>query len=169
MRIALYTLGCKVNQYESQAMEALLLARGHHLVPFTDQADVYLINSCTVTATSDKKSRQAVRQARKRAPEALVALCGCYPQVSPEAAKELEADLIGGSGDRRAFLDLIEQVAAQREKTVALDNPFHRAGFEPLPAGGLEGRTRGMLKVEDGCTNFCAYCIIPYALSLIHI
>ena len=163
MRIALYTLGCKVNQYESQAMEALLLARGHHLVPFTDQADVYLINSCTVTATSDKKSRQAVRQARKRAPEALVALCGCYPQVSPEAAKELEADLIGGSGDRRAFLDLIEQVAAQREKTVALDNPFHRAGFEPLPAGGLEGRTRGMLKVEDGCTNFCAYCIIPYA------
>lgn len=163
MRIALYTLGCKVNQYESQAMEALLLARGHHLVPFTDQADVYLINSCTVTATSDKKSRQAVRQARKRAPEALVALCGCYPQVSLEAAKELEADLIGGSGDRRAFLDLIEQVAAQREKTVALDNPFHRAGFEPLPAGGLEGRTRGMLKVEDGCTNFCAYCIIPYA------
>lgn len=163
MRIALYTLGCKVNQYESQAMEALLLARGHHLVPFTDQADVYLINSCTVTATSDKKSRQAVRQARKRAPEALVALCGCYPQVSPEAAKELEADLIGGSGDRQAFLDLIEQVAAQREKTVALDNPFHRAGFEPLPAGGLEGRTRGMLKVEDGCTNFCAYCIIPYA------
>ena len=163
MRIALYTLGCKVNQYESQAMEALLLARGHHLVPFTDQADVYLINSCTVTATSDKKSRQAVRQARKRAPRALVALCGCYPQVSPEAAKELEADLIGGSGDRRAFLDLIEQVAVQREKTVALDNPFHRAGFEPLPAGGLEGRTRGMLKVEDGCTNFCAYCIIPYA------
>ena len=161
MRIALYTLGCKVNQYESQAMEALLLARGHHLVPFTDQADVYLINSCTVTATSDKKSRQAVRQARKRAPEALVALCGCYPQVSPEAAKELEADLIGGSGDRQAFLDLIEQVAVQREKTVALDNPFHRAGFEPLPAGGLEGRTRGMLKVEDGCTNFCAYCIIP--------
>lgn len=163
MRIALYTLGCKVNQYESQAMEALLLARGHHLVPFTDQADVYLINSCTVTATSDKKSRQAVRQARKRAPGALVALCGCYPQVSPEAAKELEADLIGGSGDRQAFLDLIEQVAVQREKTVALDNPFHRAGFEPLPAGGLEGRTRGMLKVEDGCTNFCAYCIIPYA------
>ena len=74
MRIALYTLGCKVNQYESQAMEALLLARGHHLVPFTDQADVYLINSCTVTATSDKKSRQAVRQARKRAPRALVAV-----------------------------------------------------------------------------------------------
>ena len=85
MRIALYTLGCKVNQYESQAMEALLLARGHHLVPFTDQADVYLINSCTVTATSDKKSCQAVRQARKRAPEALVALV--LSPGPPEAAK----------------------------------------------------------------------------------
>ena len=88
MRVAIHTLGCKVNQYESQAMEELLRARGHSLVPFEAQADVYLINSCTVTATSDKKSRQAVRQARKRAPGALVALCGCYPQVSPEAARQ---------------------------------------------------------------------------------
>lgn len=163
MRVAIHTLGCKVNQYESQAMEELLRARGHSLVPFEAQADVYLINSCTVTATSDKKSRQAVRQARKRAPGALVALCGCYPQVSPEAARQLEADLIGGSGDRRGFLDLLEQLARTREKAVALDDPFRRRVFEALPAGGLEGRTRAMLKVEDGCTNFCAYCIIPYA------
>ena len=163
MRVAIHTLGCKVNQYESQAMETLLLARGHHLVPFTDQADVYIVNSCTVTATSDKKSRQAVRQARKRAPGALVALCGCYPQVSPEQAQALEADLIAGSGDRRAFLDLVEQVAASGTPTVALDDPFRRKSFEALPAGGLEGRTRAMLKVEDGCTNFCSYCIIPYA------
>jgi len=161
MRVAIHTLGCKVNQYESQAMEELLRARGHSLVPFEAQADVYLINSCTVTATSDKKSRQAVRQARKRAPGALVALCGCYPQVSPEAARQLEADLIGGSGDRRGFLDLLEQLARTREKAVALDDPFRRRVFEALPAGGLEGRTRAMLKVEDGCTNFCAYCIIP--------
>ena len=124
MRVAIHTLGCKVNQYESQAMEEILTARGHTLVPFEDPADVYIVNSCTVTATSDKKSRQAVRQARKRAPEALVALCGCYPQVSPEDARKIDADLI---------------------------------------AGGLEGRTRAMLKVEDGCTNFCTYCIIPYA------
>lgn len=149
MRVAIHTLGCKVNQYESQAMEELLRARGHSLVPFEAQADVYLINSCTVTATSDKKSRQAVRQARKRAPGALVALCGCYPQVSPEAARQLEADLIGGSGDRRGFLDLLEQLARTREKAVALDDPFRRRVFEALPAGGLEGRTRAMLKVED--------------------
>ena len=162
MRVAIHTLGCKVNQYESQAMEELLRARGHSLVPFEAQADVYLINSCTVTATSDKKSRQAVRQARKRAPGALVALCGCYPQVSPEAARQLEADLIGGSGDRRGFLDLLEQLARTREKAVALDDPFRRRVFEALPAGGLEGRTRAMLKVEDGCGNFCTYCIVPY-------
>ena len=89
---------------------------------------MYLINSCTVTATSDKKSRQAVRQARKRAPRGLVALCGCYPQVSPEAAKELEADLIGGSGDRRAFLDLIEQVAVQRGKDSGPGQPLPPSG-----------------------------------------
>ena len=92
-----------------------------------------------------------------------MALCGCYPQVSPEEAKGIDADLIGGSGDRRGFLDLLEGLMQTREKTVALDDPFHRRTFEPLPAGGLEGRTRAMLKVEDGCANFCTYCIIPYA------
>ena len=166
MRVAIHTLGCKVNQYESQAMEEILTARGHTLVPFEGPADVYIVNSCTVTATSDKKSRQAVRQARKRAPEALVALCGCYPQVSPEDARKIDADLIGGSGDRLGFLDLLEQMAGgkpQAEPVENLDDPFRRRVFEALPAGGLEGRTRAMLKVEDGCTNFCTYCIIPYA------
>ncbi len=163
MVFAFHTLGCKVNQYETQAMEELLLAKGHTLVPFEEKADVYIINSCTVTAVSDKKSRQAVRQARRRAPEAVVALCGCYPQVSPEEAARLDADLIGGSGDRQGFLDLLESMAGRKEKTVTVDNALHRRAFEALPAGGLEGRTRAMLKAEDGCTNFCAYCIIPYA------
>ena len=163
MVFAFHTLGCKVNQYETQAMEELLLAKGHTLVPFEEKADVYIINSCTVTAVSDKKSRQAVRQARRRAPEAVVALCGCYPQVSPEEAAKLDADLIGGSGDRQGFLDLLESMASRKEKTVTVDNALHRRAFESLPAGGLEGRTRAMLKAEDGCTNFCAYCIIPYA------
>ena len=163
MVFAFHTLGCKVNQYETQAMEEILLSRGHTLAPFEGEADVYIINSCTVTAVSDKKSRQTVRQARKRAPGAIVALCGCYPQVSPEEAAGLDADLIGGSGDRMGFLNLLEQMAENRQKTVAVDDAFRRRTFEQLPAGGLEGRTRAMLKVEDGCTNFCTYCIIPYA------
>lgn len=163
MRFAIHTLGCKVNQYESQAMEELLLARGHTLVPFEEQAEAYIINSCTVTATSDKKSRQALRQVRRRAPEAIIALCGCYPQVSPEQASALEADLIGGTGDRQGFLTMLEELARDRKRQVVLDDPFRRKMFEVLPAGGLEGRTRAMLKAEDGCTNFCTYCIIPYA------
>ena len=163
MRIAFHTLGCKVNQYETQAMEALLRDRGHTLVPFSEEADAYVVNSCTVTAVSDKKSRQAVRQVRKRAPGAVVALCGCYPQVSPEEAGRLDCDLIGGSGDRRGFLAALEQVLQSRQRAAALDNAFQRRAFEILPAGGLAGRTRAMLKAEDGCTNFCTYCIIPYA------
>ena len=163
MRVAIHTLGCKANQYETQAMETVLRARGHTLVPFEGEADAYVINSCTVTAVSDRKSRQAVRQARKRGPQAVVALCGCYPQVSPEEAGRLDCDLIAGTGDRMAFLDLLEQTAAVRQRTVSLDDPFRRKTFEILPAGGLEGRTRAMLKAEDGCANFCAYCIIPYA------
>ena len=165
MKVAIYTLGCKVNQYETQAMEQELRRRGHTLVPFEDQADAYLINSCTVTAVSDKKSRQAVRQVRRRAPEALIALCGCYPQVSPDQAAALGADLIGGTGDRVAFLDKLEALAQDKvaPAEVLLDDPFRRMDFEVLPAGGLAGRTRAMLKVEDGCTNFCTYCIIPYA------
>ncbi len=163
MRVAIHTLGCKANQYETQAMETLLRARGHTMVPFEGEADAYVVNSCTVTAVSDRKSRQAVRQARKRAPGALVAICGCYPQVDPQAAEGLDCDLIAGTGDRGAFLDLLEQVAADRKRRTALDDPFCRRNFEVLPAGGLSGRTRAMLKVEDGCSNFCAYCIIPYA------
>ena len=164
MRIAFCTLGCKVNQYETQALERLFTARGHVLAPFEGEADVYVINSCTVTAVSDKKSRQVVRQARKRAPDAVVALCGCYPQTHPEDMKDLPVDLVAGTGDRLKFVELVERAWAEcREKITALDDAMKRRVFEPLPAGGLEGRTRAMLKVEDGCVNFCTYCIIPYA------
>ncbi len=164
MRVAFYTLGCKVNQYETQALEQLFAGRGHTLVPFEGAADVYIINTCTVTAVSDKKSRQVVRQARKRSPEALVAVCGCYPQTHPDDIKNLPVDLVAGTGDRTGFVELVEQAwSERREKITALDDAMKRRVFEPLPAGGLEGRTRAMLKVEDGCVNFCTYCIIPYA------
>lgn len=163
MKVSIQTLGCKVNQYESQAMELLLRQRGHEIAGAADEADAYIINSCTVTATSDKKSRQAVRQARGKHPAAVVALCGCYPQVSGEEAAALDVDLLGGSAQRVQFVENLERIWQERQRIVSLDTPFERRAFERLPAGGLSARTRAMLKVEDGCTNFCSFCIIPYA------
>ncbi|MEG2958430.1 MAG: tRNA (N(6)-L-threonylcarbamoyladenosine(37)-C(2))-methylthiotransferase MtaB [Oscillospiraceae bacterium] len=166
MKIAIYTLGCKVNQYETQALEAEALRRGHVLVPFSAQAEAYIINTCTVTAVSDHKSRQAIRKAQKNAPTAVVAVCGCYGQTDPEAVAALEVDLVAGTGDRMAFLDQVERLAQNKKKEPSpclVDDVMARRNFEFLPAGGLSGRTRAMLKVEDGCVNFCSYCIIPYA------
>ena len=144
-------------------MEQELTARGHTLVDFEDQADAYVVNTCTVTAVSDKKSRQMIRRARRRSPGAVVAVCGCYPQTHPADVEKLDVDLISGTAGRMAFLDLLEQAVRERERVVALDSAMARRTFEILPAGGMEKRTRAMLKVEDGCVNFCSYCIIPYA------
>ena len=165
MNISIYTLGCKVNQYETAALEAELRRRGHQLVPFEGEADAYIINTCTVTAVSDKKSRQIIRQARKRSPGAVVAVCGCYAQTAPEAVAALGVDLVAGTAGRMAFLDDLERLLAQHqdEALVTVDNIMAHRTFEPLSGGGLEGRTRAMLKVQDGCVNFCTYCIIPYA------
>lgn len=163
MRVAIYTLGCKVNQYETQAMEQELQRRGHQLVDFEDSADAYIINTCSVTAVSDKKSRQMIRRAKRRSPNAVVAACGCYVQTHTEEARQLGIRLIGGTGDRMAFLDLLEQAVADGQTREAVDDSLGRRCFEVLPAGGMAARTRAMLKVEDGCVNFCSYCIIPFA------
>ena len=165
MKVAIHTLGCKVNQYETAALETELRRRGHELVPFEDAADAYIVNTCTVTAVSDKKSRQMIRQARKRAPGAVVAVCGCYAQTAPEAVKALGVDLVAGTADRMGFLDDLERQCAERGEPplVTVGDIMARRTFEPLTGGGLEGRTRAMLKVEDGCVNFCTYCVIPYA------
>ena len=169
MRYAIYTLGCKVNQYETQALETELLRRGHTLVPFGDEADAYIINTCTVTAVSDRKSRNAIRRAKKRNPAAVVAVCGCYAQTAPEDVAALGVDLVSGTGDRLGFLNEVERLSglvraeAELAPEMLVDNIMTHRSFEQLPAGGLEGRTRAMLKVEDGCVNFCTYCIIPYA------
>ena len=120
MRAAIYTLGCKVNQYETQAMEQELRRRGHELVDFEDSADAYIINTCSVTAVSDKKSRQMIRRARRRSPGAVVAACGCYVQTHTDEAKTLGIDLIGGTGDRMAFLDLLEQEMLSHGSLTAL-------------------------------------------------
>jgi len=164
MDIAIYTLGCKVNQYETQAMEQELLRRGHTLVPFEDLADAYIINTCTVTAVSDKKCRNVIRRAKKMNPQAVVAVCGCYAQTEPEAVAALGVDVVSGTAGRMAFLDLLEeQLAHHSAPIVQVDESLRRREFERLTAGGQQGRTRAMLKVEDGCANFCTYCIIPYA------
>ena len=163
MRIAIYTLGCKVNQYETQAMEQELTRRGHEIVPFDGAADAYIVNTCSVTAVSDKKSRQMIRRCRKLNEHAVVAACGCYVQTHSDEAAGLGLDLIAGTGDRMAFLDLLEQAAREKEPLTLLDDALRRRAFEVLPAGGMAERTRAMLKVEDGCVNFCTYCIIPYA------
>ena len=165
MKVAICTLGCKVNQYETQAMEQELLARGHTLTEFSDEADAYIVNTCSVTAVSDQKSRQVIHGVQRKHPGAVVAVCGCYAQTAPEAVRALEVDLVMGTGERMAFLDALEDLARARQAQplVRVDDALCRRTYERLSAGGLEGRTRAMLKVEDGCVNFCTYCIIPYA------
>ena len=164
MKIAICTLGCKVNQYETQAMEQELRRRGHDLTAFDGPADAYIVNTCTVTAVSDKKCRNIIRRARKSAPEAVIAVCGCYAQTDPETVAALGVDVVAGSAGRMAFLDrLEEQLRERHSQVVEVDEVLRRRQFERLPAGGQEGRTRAMLKIEDGCVNFCTYCIIPYA------
>ena len=163
MRISIYTLGCKVNQYETQAMETILTERGHTLVPAEEAADACIINTCTVTAVSDKKSRQMIRRLKRQNPSAVIAVCGCYAQTKPEEIAALGVDLVAGTAGRIAFLDRLEEISRTRQREVLVDSAFEARHFEQLPAGGMAGRTRAMLKVEDGCANFCTYCIIPYA------
>ena len=162
MRFAFYTLGCKTNQYETQAMERLLTEAGHEIGPFEKGCDGYIINTCSVTAVADKKNRAVIRRCRRDNPDAVIAVCGCYTQHDAEAVRALGADVLGGSGDRRGFLEEVLATAADRQRRERLDEALKRRDFEVLPAGGLEERTRAMLKVQDGCVNFCSYCIIPY-------
>ena len=162
MKIGFYTLGCKVNQYETQAMEQILRSRGHEIGHFDEICDGYIINTCSVTAVSDKKNRAVIRRCRKAHPDAVIGVCGCYTQHAPEAARDLGVDVISGSAGREAFLDMMLQTIAGQQPQCQVDNALRRREFEVLPAGGLSERTRAMLKVQDGCVNFCSYCIIPY-------
>ena len=162
MKFAFYTLGCKTNQYETQAMERLLLEMGHELGTFEDCCDAYIINTCSVTAVADKKNRAVIRRTRKAHPDAVLAVCGCYPQHAAEILRQMQIDVIGGSGGRTEFLQLLLEAAENRTRGECVDNALRRREFEVLPAGGLQERTRAMVKVQDGCVNFCSYCIIPY-------
>ena len=162
MKFAFYTLGCKTNQYETQAMERLLAQKGHQICRFEEDCDAYIINTCSVTAVADKKNRAVIRRCRKNHPQAVVAVCGCYTQHAADAVRELEVDVLGGSANRQEFVENLLAALAEKQKKESLDNALRRREFEILPAGGLQERTRAMLKVQDGCVNFCSYCIIPY-------
>ena len=162
MKFGFYTLGCKVNQYETQAMEQLLQAMGHTLGDFHGSCDGYIINTCSVTAVADKKNRAVIRRCRRENPEAVIGVCGCYPQHDADAVEALGVDVVGGSAGRQEFLEQMLSCMENRQKARLVDEALKRRCFEVLPAGGLEGRTRAMLKVQDGCVNFCTYCIIPY-------
>ena len=170
MKFAFYTLGCKTNQYETQAMERLLVDQGHEIGRFDEVCDAYIINTCSVTAVADKKNRAVIRRCRRDNPKAVIGVCGCYSQHDAQAVMALGVDVIGGSGGREEFLDNLLAALqtlpfAEEGETAAVcmvDNALRRREFEILPAGGLEERTRAMLKVQDGCVNFCTYCIIPY-------
>ena len=162
MKFAFYTLGCKTNQYETQAMERFLLGMGHEIGTFDESCDGYVINTCSVTAVADKKNRAVIRRCKKAHPEAVLAVCGCYPQHAAETLREMGIDVIGGSGSREEFVRLLLEAAKSRTHGECVDNALRRREFEVLPAGGLEERTRAMVKVQDGCVNFCSYCIIPY-------
>ena len=162
MKFAFYTLGCKTNQYETQAMERLLEALGHEIGHFDEVCDAYVINTCSVTAVADKKNRAVIRRCRRDNPNAVIGVCGCYSQHAPEAVRELGIDVIGGSGGRQEFVDLLLAALKTRAHQEKLDNALRRREFEVLPAGGLEERTRAMLKVQDGCVIFCSYFIISY-------
>ena len=162
MKIGFYTLGCKVNQYETQAMEQILREKGHEVGTLKDPCDGYIINTCSVTAVADKKNRAVIRRVRRDNPQAVLAVCGCYTQHAADKLENLGIDVVGGSAQREEFLEKVMEAVATKQKATVLDTALRRRSFEVLPAGGLEGRTRAMLKVQDGCVNFCSYCIIPY-------
>lgn len=165
-KIAFYTLGCKVNQADTASMENLFLRSGHQLVSFDGEADVYIINTCVVTNTGQRKSRQTIHRAIRKNPNALIVVSGCYPQTAAEEVKAIAGvDMIIGNQDRAQIVQLVEERLAHRQ-TDTLD-AVHKltasTAFEEMAAGDITDKTRAFLKIQEGCNQFCTYCIIPYA------
>ena len=165
MRVTFYTLGCKVNQNETGAMEQLFEANGYTVVPNDEPADVYVVNSCTVTNFGDQKSRKWLRRAKRENPGAVTVLTGCYPQAFPEEAAAIaEADVVTGSGNRHAVLTDVQKVLNGDAERVVDIRPHEKGErFEELPMNKFADHTRAFVKVEDGCNRRCAYCVIPRA------
>ncbi len=163
MKVGIATLGCKVNQYESQVMMDILCVHGFEPVSDGEQADVFIVNSCTVTGTSDKKVRQTVRRARRENPDAVIILTGCMPQAFPEACEAIEeADIVIGNSNRGRLLEYIERFMSTHQRIIDVIPHSKEYGNESS-ISGMNERTRAYIKIEDGCNRFCSYCIIPYA------
>lgn len=162
MKYIIYTLGCKVNQYETQAIDTLLQEHGHMPCADGETADAVIVNTCAVTAEAGRKSRQAIHRLREENPDAVVAVSGCYSQLSPDTAQSTGADIVYGTADRKKLVSAVERAVSTGEGERMNDKPFERRVFEELPAGAVSGHTRALLKIQDGCVNFCSYCIIPY-------
>jgi threonylcarbamoyladenosine tRNA methylthiotransferase MtaB len=164
MKAAFYTLGCKVNQYETQIMEQELARAGYEIVPSDEAADVYVVNSCTVTGESDRKTRQALRRLKAQNPQSVAVLTGCFPQSAPEkAASFTEADVVTGVLGRRNIASLIDKARRTGSRVISVGDFESGEEFEPMSAGGFIGHTRAFVKIEDGCESFCSYCVIPYS------
>lgn len=164
MRVAFYTLGCKVNQYETQILTQYFSQEGYDVVGFEEEADVYVVNSCTVTASGDQKTRQILHGCRRRNPGSVVVLTGCFPQAFPQAAGEMaEAQVVAGSYNRKNLLRLVQKALATGERVVEITPHQKGEPFEIMKADKFLERTRAFVKIEDGCDRYCSYCIIPTA------
>ncbi|MBN2794159.1 MAG: tRNA (N(6)-L-threonylcarbamoyladenosine(37)-C(2))-methylthiotransferase MtaB [Clostridia bacterium] len=162
-KVAVYTLGCKVNQYESEAMIEQFKAAGFEVVDYEKPADYYVINTCTVTSISDKKSRQFMRRAKKNNPEAVIAVVGCYSQVSPEEVEAIdEVNVILGTSEKKDILKYLEG-ATSTSKIVAVEQIMKVKTFDEMSIEDTMDKTRVFMKIQDGCNQYCSYCIIPYA------
>ncbi len=161
MKAAYYTLGCKVNQYDTQIMRDRLEAAGYQTVPFDEIADLYIINTCTVTQISDKKSRQMISRAKRNHPDSILVVCGCFSQVAPKTVASLEGvDIVLGTSNRKNILSYIKKYQTNKQQIVEVDNCD---GLEREEIHSFGEKNRAVLKIEDGCENFCSYCLIPYA------
>ena len=163
-KAAFYTLGCKVNRYETEAMTESFENAGYEIVDYSEFADVYIINTCTVTNMGDRKSRQIIRRAREKNPEALVAVVGCYSQTAPGEVLEIpEVSLVVGTDERSRMVELVEYAMQKEEKLNMVNDIMKVREFEEMPIKSYKSRTRAFLKIQEGCDQYCTYCIIPYA------
>lgn len=161
--VAFMTLGCKVNQYETETMEGLFRQAGYRVVPFTESADVYIVNTCSVTMLGEKKSRQLVRRAQRQNEAALIAVTGCYAQLAPDVVGTLPGvRLIVGTQDRGRIVELVEEAAVRPDVLRDVGDIMAADTFEDIPLFAAPERTRAFLKIQEGCQNFCTFCIIPY-------